>query len=171
MTIVNRTIKARAEIMRAERTSFKMKKETNTKLRSPIRVSLINGNKIRICREDKGLNQTELSRVIGVNRATVNLWENGKRNPEIYYVKKLAEYFGVDINYLLGFTEKKHNEPEGTEIKLSVDGKISSQSIVLPSELVEKNVNYFAKMNSGSKTVTIFNQESYNPYIVITVVR
>lgn len=123
---------------------------------------------LRILRTDAGLNQAELGRIIGVDRSSINLWESGKRSPQMVYVKKLCEYFDVDMNYLLGYSETKHTVIKGTEIKLYVDKKLSSQSIVVPNEMVKHGTNYRAEMTSNSKTVTIYNEASKTPCMVLT---
>lgn len=123
---------------------------------------------LRILRIDKGLNQAELAKIIGVDRSSINLWEHGKRCPQMVYVKKLCEYFDVDMNYLLGYSQTKHTVVKGTEIKLFIDNKLSSQSVVVPNEMVKKGTNYRAEMNSNSKTVTIYNEENRTPCMVLT---
>jgi repressor LexA len=39
---------------------------------------------------------------LGVSRNTLASWEAGHRNPEVSAVRKLADYFGVSLDYLLG---------------------------------------------------------------------
>lgn len=71
------------------------------------------GDKLKNLRKEKGVNQTELGREIGVSLRTVISYETGKSYPkkrEIY--SKLAEYFSVDINYLLTEDEEFITEAE-----------------------------------------------------------
>lgn len=58
--------------------------------------------KIRKLRTEKGVTQTQLAEAIGVSMRMVQEYEtNGRypRNRETY--KRMADYFGVDLNYLL----------------------------------------------------------------------
>ena len=51
---------------------------------------------------------------IGLSRASVNGWKNGK-NPTDANLAKIADYFGVSVDYLLGKTEQKEKAPAETE--------------------------------------------------------
>jgi len=54
-------------------------------------------------REGLGLSQTELARELGVNKSNVNCWESGIRKPDSENLYKLAKYFDVTMEYLLGY--------------------------------------------------------------------
>lgn len=45
----------------------------------------------------------------GVSSAAITSWKKGAI-PKIEIMTKIADYFGVDIRYLIGITDKKHNE-------------------------------------------------------------
>ena len=53
-------------------------------------------------RENAGLSQCELAEKIGVSQAAVGMWESGKREPNFATLCKLADYFGVSVDALLG---------------------------------------------------------------------
>ena len=56
---------------------------------------------IKKLRTEKGLSQQELASMLFITRSTVAKWENGDRVPNVMIISKLAEIFGVDINFLL----------------------------------------------------------------------
>ena len=58
--------------------------------------------RLRELREESGVSMLELAHAIGVSDAAVCKWENGKAEPKIGYIIKLAEYFDCPIDYLLG---------------------------------------------------------------------
>lgn len=68
--------------------------------------------RLKQLRRQKGITQEELARVIGVERSAVGQYE-GKRAamPSDPVKIKIAEYFGVSIDYLLGKTDFI-NEPQ-----------------------------------------------------------
>lgn len=78
----------------------------------------INGNKIRLIREQKGLTQLYLATVVGVTTDTISRWEN-RRYPSIKLenAKKLAEALEVSLEELLEDNEEGATieVPEGTE--------------------------------------------------------
>lgn len=53
-------------------------------------------------RENAGLSQCKLAEKIGVSQATVGMWESGKREPNFATLCKLADFFGVTVDALLG---------------------------------------------------------------------
>lgn len=60
------------------------------------------GKKIRALREERGLTQTELAKELGTTLKTISNYETKSMRPrkmEMY--QKLADFFGVNINFLL----------------------------------------------------------------------
>lgn len=53
----------------------------------------------------EGLTQSKLASVIGVNQSTVCNWLNGKKEPSIESLWKLADFFDVSVDYLIGRKE------------------------------------------------------------------
>lgn len=61
-------------------------------------------NKIRDLREDLDLRQIDVSQATGIDQKTLSNYETGKTNPDSYALMKLADYFDVTIDYLVGRT-------------------------------------------------------------------
>lgn len=59
-------------------------------------------NNLRHLREQKNLTLVEVAEKIGVSKLTVLKWEHGTSKISIGKAKRLAEYFGVSVGYLLG---------------------------------------------------------------------
>lgn len=59
-------------------------------------------NNLRSLRKQKKLTIVELAEKIGVSKVTVLRWEHGTNQIGMEKAKKLAEYFGVSVDYLLG---------------------------------------------------------------------
>ena len=53
-------------------------------------------------RVNMGVTQTEVSQYLGITKATVSYYESGKRMPSNLMIRKIANYFKVPIDYLLG---------------------------------------------------------------------
>jgi transcriptional regulator with XRE-family HTH domain len=64
-------------------------------------------SKITELRKQKGWSQYELSRQIEVSREIIGRYERGDAMPSIEIAKKLADAFGVSLDYLAGSTEKQ----------------------------------------------------------------
>lgn len=54
-------------------------------------------------RTEKNVGQVELAKEIGVSKGIISLWENGLREPNLFSLIKLAKYFHITIDELVGF--------------------------------------------------------------------
>jgi len=68
------------------------------------KMSSIN-ERIKLLREIMGLTQAELGYDLRVSRATINQWENASRQIKAKDIVKIADYFNVSADYLLGREE------------------------------------------------------------------
>lgn len=57
------------------------------------------GAKLRTLRKAKKLTQDELATLLGVKRATISNYEIDRRQPSIADLKRLAEFFGVGLDF------------------------------------------------------------------------
>ena len=57
---------------------------------------------IKRLRLQYGMNQVEFAQKMGVSKQCVSNWENDNVLPSIEMLVKLADYFGVTVDYLLG---------------------------------------------------------------------
>ena len=55
-------------------------------------------------RKKAKISQKELAEEIDVSQASIGYWERGQRTPSIDAVQKIAKYFNVTTDYLLGLT-------------------------------------------------------------------
>jgi transcriptional regulator with XRE-family HTH domain len=69
------------------------------------------GNRIKILRNQKGISQGELAKIVGKTQQAVNLWEKGVNEPSLDIINLLADYFNVSADYLLGRTTFMHPSP------------------------------------------------------------
>lgn len=58
--------------------------------------------KLRELRENRQLSMLQLAQFIGVSDAAISNWENGVNEPKASYVIKLADYFQISTDELLG---------------------------------------------------------------------
>ena len=62
-------------------------------------------NRLRELREDRDLRQIDVSSATGIDQKTLSNYETGKTNPDSFALMKLADFFGVSIDYLVGRTD------------------------------------------------------------------
>lgn len=59
------------------------------------------GENMQRIRLEKGMSQGDISRKIGMDRGSVSNIENGKRNPTLSTVEKIAKVLGVNTEELV----------------------------------------------------------------------
>ncbi|MBU5625690.1 helix-turn-helix transcriptional regulator [Oscillibacter sp. MSJ-2] len=91
--------------------------------------------------EIRGITPTQVARDIGIRQSTVSMWKKQGTTPKYDTLKKLAEYFGVTVDYLLGkeapnawdgklvATQKPNSS--GKKITIDVDDLTLSQLEIL----------------------------------------
>lgn len=65
-------------------------------------------NNLSELRKEKGINQTDLGRMVGVSRQTISLIERGDYNPSVMVALSLARVFDVSVEEI--FTLEEDNE-------------------------------------------------------------
>jgi len=75
--------------------------------------------RLKELRNKKGINQEELAKKFLLNKSSISRYENGKQLPEIDMIDKLADFFEVSLDYLMGKVDS--NEP--SEDPIEVFGK------------------------------------------------
>lgn len=63
-------------------------------------------NRIRDLREDMDLRQSDLAERTGIDQRTISNYETGKTAPDAYALIRLADFFDVSVDYLLGRTQQ-----------------------------------------------------------------
>ena len=61
-------------------------------------------NRLRDLREDLDLRQIDVAKATGIDQKTLSNYETGKTNPDSYSLIKLADFYQVTIDYLLGYS-------------------------------------------------------------------
>lgn len=78
------------------------------------------GKTLTALRLEKGLYQKELAAYLNVSIGTISNYEKGVHSPDLATLCKLADYFGVTVDYLLGRTNYRYN-PETLNQHVSID--------------------------------------------------
>lgn len=66
-------------------------------------------DRIRNLRINEGLTQEELAKELGISRSTVGMYETGKREADYETLELIADFFNVDMNYLIGWVDSPHS--------------------------------------------------------------
>ncbi|MBE6671607.1 MAG: helix-turn-helix domain-containing protein [Ruminococcaceae bacterium] len=66
-------------------------------------------NRIKELRSKMKVTQATLAKAIGVAQNTLSYWEQGKYEADNYSLQKIADYFGVSVDYILGRDDITHS--------------------------------------------------------------
>ncbi|EGL19519.1 MULTISPECIES: helix-turn-helix transcriptional regulator [Paenibacillus] len=66
------------------------------------------GDRIAQLREKHALTQEELANKLGISRAALSHYETSRREPDFETMNKIATFFKVSADYLLGRTTNPH---------------------------------------------------------------
>ena len=76
---------------------------------------------LRTLRLSRGLTQEDLARSLKISRSTIGMYERGDRQPDYETLESIADFFNVDIDYLLGRTNKTTFLPYSCPTRSALD--------------------------------------------------
>lgn len=65
------------------------------------------GKRIRKLRLEQNLKQKDLATKLGISTSSVGMYEREERQPDAEILKKIADFFNVSIDYVLGNSDKR----------------------------------------------------------------
>ena len=83
-------------------------------------VPIMLNERIKELRTERNITQVTLAKELSVSKQSVSNWENDNIQPSIDMLIKIAEFFSVSTDYLLGLDNKKYIEITGlSEVKVA----------------------------------------------------
>ena len=61
--------------------------------------------RLKELRAETGIGQNKLAEILGLSNASISYWENCKQEPSASAIYKLAKFFKVSSDYLLGISD------------------------------------------------------------------
>lgn len=109
-------------------------------------------------RKQKKITQAKLAQIIGIGRSTLAMYETDGSEPDLATISKLADFFGVSVDYLLGREEKKPSENQEDKNRLYVPEQYRDVMVAfqdgaenLTQEDIDAVVNFIEYMKSKKK--------------------
>jgi len=76
--------------------------------------------RLRMLREEKGLNQSQLGEALRTTRGSISFYENEERLPNVDFLNKAADFFDVSTDYLLGRSDDRQAQLIGVSDMLGL---------------------------------------------------
>ncbi len=102
------------------------------------------GKKIKSLRENSGLEAQKLASELSVGKSTLSNWENDRRTPDTDTLIKIANYFEVSVDYLLGRTDERNLNKEKIKLDESVK-TIAAHRINPHDDISEEGIDQINK--------------------------
>lgn len=98
---------------------------------------VINMNRLKELRKQKGLTQQELADEISVSKITILRWENEERQIKTEKAQQLADYFGVSVGYLLGYSDVRF---ELEQIEKAIKNRLIDSESTINKDVFENTL-------------------------------
>ncbi len=108
------------------------------------------GDKLKELRISKNLSQEELGEIFEVRKSSISNWETGKATPTFDMLTKIAQYFGVTIDYLLNFNQEDADNMEKLKIALKEAGMWNYDMDDMSREDFEKAMKILAMLKKDT---------------------
>lgn len=93
---------------------------------------LILGSRLRQLREGLGLVLQDVADLFGTNRNVPSQWEGGQREPSYEHLLRLAEFYGVTADWLLGREGAEKDSPRVRQVKSQLHDYLRLREATLP---------------------------------------
>lgn len=112
------------------------------------------GRKLKELRLERKINQSELGEIIGISPSTVGMYERDQRFPDKDILSKIADYFEVSVDYLLGRTDERNIHKEKPKLDPGIK-TIAAHRINPYEDISEEGIN---KINEYIEMVRMMEQ-------------
>ena len=97
-------------------------------------------------RKEKSLNQENFAKKIGYTRTAISAWEVGRNEPSNADTIKIADFFGVSTDYLLGKSDIRNPE-ELKKVQFANAGGLDTKGLDDEDLLeLQKQIDYIKKL-------------------------
>lgn len=118
--------------------------------------------RFKALRIENNLTQKDISDDLGISKSAIGMYENGNREPNFDLLCKISDYFNVDIDYLLGKSNKVDIRTE--RLRNLVYNSGMSQTEICQKTGINKGAlssyisgRYFPKPKALEKLANLFN--------------
>jgi transcriptional regulator with XRE-family HTH domain len=125
------------------------------------------GARLRHLRESYGLVQQDVANLFSTSRNVPSQWESGAREPSLVNILKLADYYGVTVDWLLGIPDAERDSPVVRRVKRELGDYLRLREPFLkytgPGERLQLAVGFLCEQDPDH-----FSVEGIARYLTIT---
>lgn len=105
-------------------------------------------NVFKSLRKAGGYTQDELAKKLGITRSALAMYEAGRRQPDFKTLELIADFFNVDIDYLMGRTDKTTMLPQSviypvySSYRIPIVATVAAGVPIYSEENIESYIDY-----------------------------
>lgn len=100
---------------------------------------MVFAERLKELRTEAYLTQVELAKQLGIGQSSYADWERGKKNPTQENLMKIAQFFDVSLDYLVGNIDEKEDGLDNIELlfRMNSKGLTEEEKEIFKKELIE----------------------------------
>ena len=110
-----------------------------------------------------GISAYKVAKEAGVTQTALSNWKNGRNTPSVPTLQKIAEYFGVTVDYLM--TGKEETEKDIKEILANTEQLLKQDGLMFDGDPASPEAieSILSAMQIGMEMAKKKNKEKYTP--------
>lgn len=109
------------------------------------------GTRIKLLREELGLKQEDLAKKLSVSPSAIGMYERNLREPNNELILKIANFFNVSVDYLLGKSDIRNPE-ELKNVKFANATGLDTEGLDKEDlEELQRQIEYMKKLKKNKK--------------------
>lgn len=124
-------------------------------------------------RDDKQIKDSDVAKATGITKSTFSDWKSGRSNPKQDKLQKIAEYFGVSLEYLTTGKEKDWQPTLTEKDERDLDDKVedllnavdSDTGLMLDGHIMDEETREIFAINlkNALRTTKLAAKAKYTP--------
>ena len=108
--------------------------------------------RLKELRTSKDISQSEFGKILKLSKSSVNMYERGEREPGLETLEHIADYFNVDMDYLVG----RSDIPNRLQFSLSLSPKGDNTGADFPLYPGEKQlITKYRRLDDRGKSAVL----------------
>lgn len=100
---------------------------------------MVFAERLKELRTEAHMTQVELAKQLGIGQSSYADWERGKKNPTQENLMKIAQFFDISLDYLVGNIDEKEDGLDNIELlfRMNSKGLTEEEKEIFKKELIE----------------------------------
>ena len=100
---------------------------------------MVFAERLKELRTEAHMTQVELPKQLGIGQSSYADWERGKKNPTQENLMKIAQFFDISLDYLVGNIDEKEDGLDNIELlfRMNSKGLTEEEKEIFKKELIE----------------------------------